>query len=215
MSKYKNIPALPSDVEIIKRFDTREIDGATSKLSFFPPQPTRDESQRNYVKNPFQGNNNHIVLDLSLNLTSHILVEDSAGNVDPVEIVNILKDSTVLLETNGGRTERVLQPTSDYMNFSQSRGQIAITNDGGTAPSVLSRTMITVEATGPRRVPDLFYLTKNESFTLDIVFNDGSNLPSKANYTPGRLAITAQFTLAQVNDGQLNRYRNAFRSANG
>ena len=213
---YKNIPALPSNVEIIKRFDTREIDGSTSKLGLFPPNPARDESQRNYVSNPFQGDFNHIVLDLSLNLTSHLIVEDDAGNVKPAEIMNALKDATVLIETNGGRTERILQPVSDYMNFSQTRTVIGAANDNATAPAnLLTKTVVTVEATGPRRVPDLFYLTRNESFTFDIVFKDGSVFPSKANYTPGRLAITAQFTLAQVTDGQLNQYKAAFRSANG
>lgn len=212
---YKNVPALPSNIEIVKRFDTREIDGSTSRLQLFPPNPSRDESQRNYVKNPFQGDYNHVVLDLSINLTSQIIKEDSAGNVLPVTIMNELKDSTVLVETNGGRTERILQPTSDYMNFSQTRSELAAAEDNTTSPApLISRTLVTVEATGPRKVPDLFYLTKNESFTFDVVFNDGSNFPAASSYSPGRLALTAQFTLAQMSDESLASYRAKFQSAN-
>lgn len=212
MSFKAKVP-LPQGVEVLRRYDRRAIDGNISKLSLFTPSPAPNDPDNNYVNNPLPGAQNHVILGLSINATlQHI---EEAANIDPVKVVNLLKDAVVKLDTNGGREERILHPLKDYMNFSQSQVSVAAANDNAAAPAnLLTHTTITLQATGPRLVDNLFYFEPNESFTFEVLFKNG-DFPAEADWTKGRFGIEAELYLAKMNAQQLQQYDRRLQAAAG
>lgn len=210
MSFKAKVP-LPQGVEVLRRYDRRDIDGNTPKLSLFTPSPQPNDPDNNYVNNPLPGAKNHVVLGLSLNLTNQHI--QSSANIDPVKVVNLMKDSVVKLDTNGGREERILHPLKDYMNFAQS-GIVAAQSYDSTGNSTDSTIIATVQATGPRIVDNLFYFEPNESFTFEVLFKNG-DFPAQADWTQGRFGIEAELYLAQMDAKQLAEYDRRLKQAAG
>lgn len=210
MSFFKPKVSLPAGVEVSRLFDTVFIDGQTSETDLFTSNPTLDESLRNYVSNPLQGDKNHVVLAMSIDCTLSQI--ETEANVDPVSVANKLKASTVKLETNGGRDEMFVHPLKDYMNFSQSRASVAAATDGGTAPALLTHTILTQQATPPRYIDNLFYLAVNERFTLRVKHSDGS-FPAQADFTKGQFGLQATLYVAEMGKGQLDEYERRLRQA--
>lgn len=210
MSFKAKVP-LPQGVEVLRRYDRRDIDGNTSKLSLFTPSPTPNDPDNNYVNNPLPGAKNHVVLGLSLNVTNQHI--QSSANIDPVKVVNLLKDSVVKLDTNGGREERILHPLKDYMNFAQS-GIVAAQSYDSAGPSTDTTVIATLQATGPRIVDNLFYFEPNESFTFEVLFKNG-DFPAQSDWTQGRFGIEAELYLAQMDSKQLAEYDRRLKQAAG
>ncbi|WP_020402801.1 hypothetical protein [Gracilimonas tropica] len=208
---FKAKVQLPQGVEVLRRYDRREIDGNTPKLSLFTPSPQPNDPDNNYVNNPLPGAKNHVVLGLSLNCTIQHL--ESAANIDPVKVVNLLKDAVVKLDTNGGREERILHPIKDYMNFSQSSIVTAQSYDSA-APATETKIIATLQATGPRNIDNLFYFEPNESFTFEVLFKNG-DFPAQADWTQGRFGVEAELYLAQMNAKQLAEYDRRLQAAAG
>lgn len=210
MSLSKVSLPIPANIETIKRFDTRFIDGNISNLNLFKPTPDRDETLRNYTNNPLTGDFNHIVSEISVDCTAQVIRQ--SANVDPVQVINSFKNATFRLETNGGREETILLPLKDFMNLSQTRIAVAGGSDGGTAPALLTHTELTIEATGPRKIPNLFYLGRGEGFTVDILFNDGK-FPAAADVIDGKIGLQVELTLAKMTNGQLTSYKQRLEAA--
>lgn len=211
MSFKAKVP-LPSGVEVLRRYDRRAIDGNTSKLSLFTPSPTPNDPDNNYVNNPLPGAKNHVVLAMSVDCTLQLI--KSAENIDPVAVVNRLKDAVIKVETNGGREERILHPLKDYMNFSQTRAAVAAIADGGTPVGAISESLITLQATGPRTIDNLFFFEPNESFTVEVLFNNGS-FPAQSDWTYGRFGLEVELYLGKMNGQQLQTYDRRLQQAAG
>ncbi|PKD43755.1 hypothetical protein CWD77_09355 [Rhodohalobacter barkolensis] len=211
MSFKAKVP-LPAGVEVLRRYDRRAIDGNTSKLSLFTPSPTPNDPDNNYVNNPLPGAKNHVVLAMSVDCTLQLI--KSADNIDPVAVVNRLKDAVIKVETNGGREERILHPLKDYMNFSQTRAAVAAIADGGTPVGAISESLITLQATGPRTIDNLFFFEPNESFTVEVLFNNGS-FPAQSDWTYGRFGLEVELYLGQMNGQQLQTYDRRLQQAAG
>lgn len=212
MSFKAKVP-LPSGVEVLRRYDRRDIDGNTSKLSLFTPSPAPNHPDNNYVNNPLPGAKNHVVLALSVDCTMQIL--KTAENIDPVAVVNRLKDAVIKVQTNGGREERILHPLKDYMNFSQTRSAIAAISDGASEnPSAISESLITLQATGPRTLDNLFFFEPNESFTVEVEFKNGQ-FPAQSDWTFGRFGLEVELYLAQMDGQQLQTYDQRLKQAAG
>ncbi|WP_133120207.1 hypothetical protein [Rhodohalobacter barkolensis] len=197
---------------MLRRYDRRAIDGNTSKLSLFTPSPTPNDPDNNYVNNPLPGAKNHVVLAMSVDCTLQLI--KSADNIDPVAVVNRLKDAVIKVETNGGREERILHPLKDYMNFSQTRAAVAAIADGGTPVGAISESLITLQATGPRTIDNLFFFEPNESFTVEVLFNNGS-FPAQSDWTYGRFGLEVELYLGQMNGQQLQTYDRRLQQAAG
>lgn len=211
MSFKAKIP-VPAGVEIQRRYDRREIDGNTPKLSLFTPSPTPNDPDNNYVNNPLPGAKNHVMLGISVSCLLPSI--ETEANVDPVKVANLLQDSVLKVETNGGREERILHPLKDYMNFSQTRPAVAAISDGGAPPAAITHSIVQLQATGPRSIDNLFYFEPNESFTTEVLFKDGS-FPAQSDFTKGRFGLEIEFYLAEMNNQQLQAYDNRLKSAAG
>lgn len=208
---FKAKVTLPQGVEVLRRYDRRDIDGNTAKLSLFTPSPQPNDPDNNYVNNPLPGAKNHVVLALSINATlQHI---EGSADIDPVKVVNLLKDAVVRVDTNGGREERILHPLKDYMNFSQSSIVVAQSYDS-TGNSTDSKVIATLQATGPRTIDNLFFFEPNESFTFEVLFKNG-DFPAQASWTQGRFGLEAELYLAQMNAKQLADYDRRLQQAAG
>lgn len=199
---FKPKVALPSGVEVLRRYDRKEIDGQTSTLRFFRPDATQEDTVDNYVKNPLPGNRNHVVLALSVGLIGQSIV--SNDDVDPISVINNLKDSVLKIETNGGREERILHPLKDYMNFAQTRVAYAAATDNTTDAEQQTHSIVTLQATGPRYIDNLFYFEPNEAFKAEILFGQGT-FPDQAQFDD-KFGLEVELFLAQMNDNQLKRY---------
>jgi hypothetical protein len=209
MSFKAKVP-VPAGVEILRRYDRREIDGQTSKLSLFTPGSAQNDEDRNYANMPLQGAKNHVVLGISVSPLMTTI--ESEANVDPVKVVNNLNDAVLKIETNGGREERITHPLKDYMNFSQTRASVSAISDGGTAPQAISHSVVQLQATGPRNIDNLFYFEPNESFTVNVLFKTG-DFPNQADFSKGRFGLEVELYLAQMDNGQLNRYDTRLQQA--
>lgn len=212
MSRFKSSVPLPQGVEVLRRYDRREIDGNTSKTALFTPSPTPDDPDNNYVNNPLPGASNHVVLGISVDCTLQLI--EQTANIDPVKVINLLKDSVLKVETNGGREERILHPLKDYMNFAQTRAQVAAISDGETAPSAITHAIAALQATGPRQIDNLFYFEPNESFTVEVIYKNG-DFPDQADFTQGRFGLEVELYLAKMNSNQLNSYDAKLKRAAG
>lgn len=211
MSFKAKVP-LPQGVEVLRRYDRRDIDGNISKLALFTPSPTPNDPDNNYTNNPLPGASNHVVLGISVDCTLQLI--ETATNIDPVKVVNLLKDSVLKIETNAGREERILHPLKDYMNFAQTRANAAAISDGGTAPQAITHSIAALQATGPRTIDNLFYFEPNESFTVEVLFKDG-DFPDQADWNQGRFGLEVELYLAQMNNNQLGKYDDRLKSAAG
>lgn len=210
MSTFKPRVPLPSGVEVLRRYDRREIDGNTAKTSLFTPSPQPNDPDNNYTNNPLPGASNHVVLGISVDcLLQHI---ETAENIDPVKITNLLKDAVLKVETNGGREERILHPLKDYMNFAQSRAAIAAASANTADAPVETSTIISLQATGPRLIDNLFFFEPNESFKVEVLFKNG-DFPAQAAWTQGRFGIEVELYLAKMNKQQLDRYDQRLQQA--
>lgn len=209
MSFKAKVP-VPAGVELLRRYDRRAIDGSTSKLSLFTPGPVQDDPDNNYVNNPLPGAKNHVVLGIAVSSTIGLL--ETATDIDPVKVSNLLQDAILKVETNGGREERILHPLKDYMNFSQSRGSVAAISDGGTPPAPITHSIVTIQATGPRTVDNLFFFEPNESFTVEVVFKNG-DFPAQSAWTKGRFGLEVELFLAQMSGQQLQTYDTRLKQA--
>lgn len=211
MSFKAKVP-VPAGVEILRRYDRREIDGQTSKLGLFLPGSAQNDEDRNYANIPLQGAKNHVVLGISVSALMPTI--ETEANVDTAKVVNNLSDSVLKIETNGGREERITHPLKDYMNFSQTRVSTAAISDGSTAPQAISHTVAQLQATGPRNIDNLFYFEPNESFTVNVLFKTG-DFPAQADFTKGRFGLEVELYLAQMNNNQLNTYDRRLQQAAG
>lgn len=209
---YKAKVPVPAGVEILRRYDRREIDGQTSKLGLFLPGSPQNDEDRNYANMPLQGAKNHVVLGISVSPLMTTI--ETEPNVDPVKVVNNLNDAILKIETNGGREERITHPLKDYMNFSQTRTATAAISDGGTAPQAVTHSLVQLQATGPRQIDNLFYFEPNESFTVNVLFKTG-DFPAQADFSKGRFGIEVELYLAQMDNGQLNSYDTRLKQAAG
>ncbi len=212
MSFKAKVP-LPQGVEVLRRYDRRTISGNTSKLALFTPSPTPNDPDNNYTNNPLPGAKNHVVLAMSVDCTLQHIITDE--NIDPVKVTNLLKDAVIKVETNGGREERILHPLKDYMNFSQTRANIAAISDGEAEnPAAISQTLITLQATGPRSIDNLFFFEPNESFTVEVLFANG-DFPEEQDWIRGRFGLEVELYLAKMDGKQLQTYDDRLKQAAG
>lgn len=198
MNFKRNVP-IPTGVLIEKFFDTQVIDNGTSQLNFFPPNPSGNETDNNYTQNPFPEAKNYVILGISLNPTLSLITQDA--NIDPVLVVNTLKDATIKLATNQGRDTAFTNSITDYMNFNALGTALtsAASNDATTS-------LVALGSTGVRTPDNLFYLKPQETFTFKSIFN-ASVWPTIANWAAqGRFAIKATFIVAKMNNAQLQAY---------
>jgi hypothetical protein len=208
MSFKAKVP-VPAGVEILRRYDRREIDGQTSKLGLFLPGSPQNDEDRNYANMPLQGAKNHVVLGISISPLMTTI--ETEANVDPVKVVNNLNDAVLKIETNGGREERITHPLKDYMNFSQTRAAVASSYDTN---SVVNNSIVQLQATGPRNIDNLFYFEPNESFTVNVLFKTG-DFPAQSDFSKGRFGLEVELYLAQMNNQQLKRYDQRLKQAAG
>ncbi len=192
---------LEAGVQIERLFDVKEITNGDSEKSFFTPSPSGVVTDNNYRQNPLPGINYRVLLGISINLTVAAIEEDA--NIDPVKVINGIKDAVLTLSTNEGRNQDFIHPIKDYLNLS---GLEAALTSAASDDAVTS--MIALQSTGIRQTDNLFYLKPNESFTLKVNFNN-SVWPTTANWTTAghRFGLQTEIWVAEMNEAQFSRYK--------
>jgi|GEM_PF-6628171 len=197
---FKPNATLPPNVEVQTLYDRQTIDGATTSLQFFQPNPTGKETDNFYLNNPLTGDKYQVLLGFGLEFMAQTI--KSSANVDPVAIINNLKDAVVKISTNGGRDIALLTPLSQYMNFQQTKVVIAESFSAQEDKTIQA----TLESAKPRKLDNLFYFDKNERWKFEVKFATGT-FPAAADFTDGRLGIEAVVKLASMDDAQLGEYK--------
>ena len=216
--QWKAPSFLPPGISVYPRFDTQLISGAVSKLTLFPPNPnSTEDADNNYIQNPFPGSKNIVALGLSLSLTAHTIKDDSANSIDAGFVVNSIFDTTLRLDSNGGREQKILEPITSYMNFAQTRSNVALI--ANTAPAYVAVSQYTIQATGPRQFQNLFFFDKQEAFKMYLEWPNSVTFPTTANWTAsdqfGRagFGIKAVLWCADMNDQQTAYYNQKLAAA--
>ena len=208
---FKPYATLPPHVEVQTLFDRQIIDGVTTSLQFFQPNPSGVETDNYYLNNPLTGDKYHVLLGFGIE--SLMPVISSEGGNNPVKVLNNLKDAVVKITTNGGRDQAILEPLKNYMNFSQNGSAVGQCYDGtGTVTHTTS--IVVLQSTRPRPIPNLFYFDKNERWKFEIAFAQG-NFPAAGSWTKGRFGLEATIKIASMSEGQLNEYKRRCRAVLG
>ena len=217
---WKASSYLPAGVAVYPRYDTQIISGAVTEVSFFPSSPgSRNDADTNYIANPFPGNKNIVLLGIALQPILTVIKDDSANNIDAVEVVNTLFDSVVRLNANGGREQKILDPTMNYMNFANTGNSIGLI--ANTAPAYVSVSQLTIQSTGPRQLQKQFFFNKQESFDCKMEFpgNAGVTFPTTTDWGNsaqngrGSFGVKAIFYCADMTNDQVKIYNSKLQAA--
>ncbi|MGM0587080.1 MAG: hypothetical protein ACQETE_01580 [Bacteroidota bacterium] len=205
---------LPSGVEVIPYYDTKHFDGTTTEQSFFTTNPNRSDVDNNYVSNPLPGNLNHVILGIKVAPTMYVIEEDSGNNIDPIKIVNQLADGIIRVDVDRGRDEKLKSPLSEFMNLQ------GIETTHGTANTTDADiiTTVTLPASKPVRLDNLFAFGKQESFQMAVKFAEGE-FPDAADWTAhgkGRgIGLQVGLYAAAMDDDQLLEYDRRLDAVSG
>jgi len=211
---------LPAGVSVYPRYDTQVISGSVTEVSFFPSSPgSRKDADTNYIANPFPGNKNIVLLGIALQPLLTVIKDDSANNIDAVSVVNTLFDSVIRLNANGGREQKILDPTMNYMNFANTGNSIAMM--ANTAPAYVSLSQLVIQSTGPRQLQNQFFFNKQESFEFKMEFpgQAGVTFPATADWGNsaqngrGEFGVKAIFYCADMTNGQVEAYNSKLQAA--
>ena len=193
---FRKSVVLPDNAPVIPFYDVREIDGTTTELKFFLPNPSREDNDNNYRGNPLPGDNNFVLMAIKVDATIKNI--KSTANIDPQKVVNQLTDAVIEIRSNRGREEALLTPLDEYMNLNGI--QASNYHDGTNFEQ-----SITLQASKPRRIDNLFAFGPNGAWDLSIHFKTG-DFPAQADWSTGRFGLKTTLYMAELTSQQLARY---------
>ena len=207
-TKFINTVSVPPTALIKPIYDTQEIVQNQSEINFFPAVASKKIPRNNYVSNPLPGETVRRVVGLSFELVRQFTSLDADNSIDPVAIVNALKDASVIL-TADSNYKQFLRTTIDrHSNFSGTsiEGAHATALVGAAIQSATSKTAIT-KRSGIYFLADPFDIAPNQTIDLKVTFKDSSKFPTAAQWDAsgqGRLNLMATLHVAEFEANSLN-----------
>lgn len=184
-------------------YDTRDIIDTTSVLNFFPANPDRDTTRNNYFNNPFPGTDKRRVVGLSFELPKQFI--STATDIDPLAIVNGLKDAGVIITADNSNTEFLRAPLSHFFNFGGTglnrRLAIAGNPTSDAATETIDEATVTMKSSGMYRLPDPFDIATNQTVDVKVEFESSASFPTAAQWTTseqGQLSLKAKLYVAEI-----------------
>ena len=181
---------VPAGARRVTLQDTQEIVQGQTEVNFFPAQADRDATRNNYVSNPLPGEDGHMIVGISFELTAQFLENDAANGIDVEKIINGLKDSGFIITADSDYKEFMRAPLSQYFNFGGTGLQIrlaAASNAGGDALVTSEEKTATIKSAPMFNVPNPFFIAPNQTFDLKLVIQDASGFPTAQNWVDAGL----------------------------
>lgn len=204
----------PADARRKTYQDTQEILQDVSELSFFPANASKDVTRNNYITNPFPGKNGRLVLGLSFELVKQFITTDAANSIDPIAIINGLKDAGIVFTADNDYKEFLRGRLSEFFNFKGTNisTQVTAASSGGTAPALTSTVThtVTIKSAQGIAVPNPFLIAPSQTFDLGVKFVDSSMFPTGDNWDDsgqGRLFLRATIFAAEITPDKLHLYK--------
>jgi hypothetical protein len=181
-TEKRRIPVKPSD-RIKPLYDSQQIEQNAAVLNFFPAQASKNVTRNNYISNPLPGNDVRLIGGLSLDLNKQFIIDDVANGIDAAAIINALKHASIRITADQSRTEFLRAPIEEYSNFSctQYEGDSAKAYVNGGYVTNETKTAV-VASPGMYRLEDPFKISSQQTFDLEVTFNDASNFPTEAQW---------------------------------
>jgi hypothetical protein len=176
----RRIPVKPND-RIKPLYDSQQIKQNTAVLNFFPAQASKSVTRNNYISNPLPGNDKRLIAGLSLDLNKQFIIDDT--DINAAAIINALKHASIRITADQSRTEFLRAPVEEYSNFAatQYEADSAKAYIDGAYVTKEDKTAV-VASPGMYRLDDPFKIESQQTFDLEVTFNDASKFPTEAQW---------------------------------
>jgi len=181
-TKKRRIPVTPSD-RIKPLYDAQQIEQNAAVLNFFPAQASKNVTRNNYISNPLPGNDVRIIAGLSLDLNKQFIIDDDVNSINAAAIINALKHASIRITADQSRSEFLRAPIEEFSNFSRTQ------YEGDSAKAYVNSLYVNNEAKtgiiaspGMYRLEDPFKIESQQTFDLEVTFNDASNFPTEEQW---------------------------------
>lgn len=193
--------AIPKGARRKTYYDTQEIITNESQVNFFPAQANRNPEMANYISNAFPGEDARLVYGMTFVLTRQFIQTDDAAQIDPIAIVNGLKDAAVIATADQNYKEFLRVPLSDHFDFDSTRLNLAAAFAGQAASADSEYTVektVTLQDDLMIKVSDPFVVAPNQVFTLTVHFADSSVFPAAADWENSGLFLQCRLNVAEL-----------------
>lgn len=186
-----------SDMEIEPIRDTQDVPAGANRLSFFPPNASQSEVRSNYSSVPLPGGYSRAITSISINATVGAIRSTDLAAVDPYAILNALRECLVKVTADNGTTVLLREPLRKFMNLSKSKVDATIAADAtDTVATTIEQHVLNLQEGGYYDLDQGFEIAAGQTFSVDLIFEDGSAFPDPAAYQGKALALEVDMKAA-------------------
>lgn len=199
-NQMKSKVPVPKGARLKPYYDTQPIVQNQAKVNFFSPSPSRAVTRNNYVSNPFPGEATRRIAGLSFDILHQFIHREA--NINPIAIVNGLKNAGVVLTADQSHTQFLRTTLDEQSNFAETEfvAASAAAWEGGAAVTETRQTAV-LKSSEMYRLADPFDLANNQNLNLYVQFANASNFPTEAQWeasSQSQLFLRATLYLAEL-----------------
>lgn len=173
-------------------YDTKAVVQNDKVTDFFPRDASGNIEDANYVSVPFSGHQARHVIGIALHVLNGAI--QSSDNVDPIRILNALRDAVLVITSDSDKRTLVEIPLAHII------GEANVVTHFDSLNNESVNTVI-FESGFMHRLAQSFTIAAGQTFRTRIYWKNTTGLPTAANWTaagaPGGLRLRLTFQVGE------------------